>query len=726
MKYSIIVFLSFFILNVQSQTISLIDYVDSTNVSEALIYIEHINSNNSYTIFSNEYGYANIQKNEPFFIKLRHFSYQDYKDTITSFNDTLIISMIPSYLSIDEVVITDQINASSTSNAVNNIISIPKEKITQTGANNLSQLLSQNALFNINYDSAFGSSISIQGIQGNNVNILIDGIPVIGRKGSQIDLGQLNLTNVSSVEILKGPASVSYGTNSTGGVINLITKRNNIKDNIQIDSYFENIGVMQMNLNVDKSLSNHHYNFNFGKYNFNGLGVDSLRSKKWSSKSQYYGEVNWNIKYLKSDIYIKSRFFNEKIISLGNENFTPFNGTANDNHFETYRTLNYLKFNHKDDNKIFKSLFSFSNTIFSKSQFLVDLVNNTSTQTLDNNYNAKDTFQTFYSRIEYNIDNSDSKHQFGLDLYKELVSGSKIINNLAEIYKIALFSKFEADLNKMTKLQLGVRLPYHSKYEAPISPSLHFKFGESESFQLRCSYARGFRAPTIKELFMEFIDLQHYIYGNPELDAEYSHSFQASTSFLGFQNKHFSLNFDYEAFINLLENKISLIEIDDILAPITPWMYYNVSKSKYYGFKFGFNSKTMKYGDCKFNWNRYHIESVNIEDRILRQNFSIDYTYESVKLNTSFNINWKLNGKSEYQSLQNNVIVNYFQESYQLMNANIYTSFEDIKLSVGIGVKNIFNIEDIESISEGIIHSSNNQLISWGRTGYVNLKYTMF
>ena len=51
-------------------------------------------------------------------------------------------------------------------------------------------------------------------MQGNNVNILIDGIPVLGRKGGQIDLSQINLSSVDRIEILKGPAAVSYGTNS--------------------------------------------------------------------------------------------------------------------------------------------------------------------------------------------------------------------------------------------------------------------------------------------------------------------------------------------------------------------------------------------------------------------------------------------------------------------------------------------------------------------------------
>ena len=78
-------------------------------------------------------------------------------------------------------------------------------------------MLNTQALFDIQFDQSLGSALSI-GMDTNNVNILVDGIPILGRRGGQIDLGQVNLSNVDRVEILKGPA-VSYGTNSTGGLL---------------------------------------------------------------------------------------------------------------------------------------------------------------------------------------------------------------------------------------------------------------------------------------------------------------------------------------------------------------------------------------------------------------------------------------------------------------------------------------------------------------------------
>ena len=69
--------------------------------------------------------------------------------------------------------------------------------------------------------------MSVQGLSGENVKILIDGVPVVGRLNGNVDLSQINLTNIERVEIVEGPLSVNYGTNALAGTINLITKKNN-------------------------------------------------------------------------------------------------------------------------------------------------------------------------------------------------------------------------------------------------------------------------------------------------------------------------------------------------------------------------------------------------------------------------------------------------------------------------------------------------------------------
>ena len=68
------------------------------------------------------------------------------------------------------------------------------------------------------------------------------------------------------------------------------------------------------------------------------------------------------------------------------------------------------------------------------------------------------------------------------------------------------------------------RVAYNTKYESPITPSLNLKY-EVKKTIFRASYARGFRAPSLKELYLQFYDSNHQIEGNEELVAERSHNF---------------------------------------------------------------------------------------------------------------------------------------------------------------------------------------------------------
>ena len=102
------------------------------------------------------------------------------------------------------------------------------EKLASLGVQNVGDVLKFQANFRIQQDPILGTGISLQGISGENIKILIDGVPVIGRQNGGIDLTQLNLLNVERIEIVEGPLSVQYGTNALAGTINIITKKKSI------------------------------------------------------------------------------------------------------------------------------------------------------------------------------------------------------------------------------------------------------------------------------------------------------------------------------------------------------------------------------------------------------------------------------------------------------------------------------------------------------------------
>lgn len=69
-----------------------------------------------------------------------------------------------------------------------------------------------------------GYEASMQGLTGEQVLVLIDGLPISASTGSTVDLSQIALSEVDRVEIVKGALSAQYGSAAMGGVINVITR----------------------------------------------------------------------------------------------------------------------------------------------------------------------------------------------------------------------------------------------------------------------------------------------------------------------------------------------------------------------------------------------------------------------------------------------------------------------------------------------------------------------
>ena len=127
-------------------------------------------------------------------------------------------------LDFDNIVVTAQYAPTDVKNAVHEVKVIKAQTIQEQGFNNLAEVLTQQLNLRVNADLALGNGLQIQGIGGENVQVMIDGVPVIGRLNGNIDLSQINLNDVERIEIIEGAMSAQYGSNAAGGVIKIITK----------------------------------------------------------------------------------------------------------------------------------------------------------------------------------------------------------------------------------------------------------------------------------------------------------------------------------------------------------------------------------------------------------------------------------------------------------------------------------------------------------------------
>lgn len=68
------------------------------------------------------------------------------------------------------------------------------------------------------------TSLFVRGAESDHVQVLIDGAP-INDPGGAVDLAHLNTADVERIEIVRGPASVLWGTDAAAGVVQIFTRR---------------------------------------------------------------------------------------------------------------------------------------------------------------------------------------------------------------------------------------------------------------------------------------------------------------------------------------------------------------------------------------------------------------------------------------------------------------------------------------------------------------------
>ena len=103
------------------------------------------------------------------------------------------------------------------------------KKLQETGATNLYDALKFGAGLDVQQYGTGGASmgnmtskIMMRG-NGNGTLVLVNGVPINIR--GTYDLNDFPVENIERVEIVRGGGAVMYGSEATGGVINIITKK---------------------------------------------------------------------------------------------------------------------------------------------------------------------------------------------------------------------------------------------------------------------------------------------------------------------------------------------------------------------------------------------------------------------------------------------------------------------------------------------------------------------
>ncbi|PNV84179.1 MAG: hypothetical protein C0627_02025 [Sulfurimonas sp.] len=379
------------------------------------------------------------------------------------------------------------------------------------------------------------NKVYMRGFGGNDARtlVLLDGVPLNDAFGGAVEWTQIPLDAIKRIEVVKGSGSSLYGSNAMGGVINIITKKPQ-KQQTNI-----NLSYGSMNTKIG-SISTSGKNGKFGYYLLGQLTdsdgyIDDVKPKDNSIK-RGVEKANANLKLTydiddSSGIGVSYNYMDRKTTGVldipgGYNPYTNSMGTAQ---------INY--------NKFFKNSSDMKITIY-----------NTMTKTTYDSLSGsvikyKDDGETsdYGTTLQYTLPignhiittGIEGKTSFAekVDTY---LSNSDIIATEGKQDYYAFFGQDEWFINEKFILNIGARLDYYKNHGGKMydevnnvytdhatksfnafSPKIGLVYHVTEDTSLRTSIGKAFRAPTVSDLYRDWIDTSGRVYAaNPDLKPE--------------------------------------------------------------------------------------------------------------------------------------------------------------------------------------------------------------
>lgn len=177
----------------------------------------------SITDANGEYLIHNLAKGY-YLIEVSSVGYASHTDRINLTNDTrLHFSLEPSILESEPIIVTGVSTATRIKRTPTPVTIVNKKALSSTISTNLIDALSKNPGIS---QITTGPSVSkpvIRGLGYNRVVVLNDGIRQEGQQWGDEHGIEIDEYSAQKVEILKGPASLIYGSDAMAGVINILT-----------------------------------------------------------------------------------------------------------------------------------------------------------------------------------------------------------------------------------------------------------------------------------------------------------------------------------------------------------------------------------------------------------------------------------------------------------------------------------------------------------------------
>jgi vitamin B12 transporter len=173
---------------------------------------------------------------------------------------------------IDELVVTATRLATSRAATSASVSVISGEELRARGQSHLLDALRSLPGLSVVQNGSFGATASLflRGGQSDYVQVLVDGVP-FNEPGGRADLSNLTTDNIERIEIVRGPASVLYGSDAVSGVIQIFTRGGRNAPRVSAGVRGGSYGSLGYNADLTGASNGANYSFAASRFTTDGI-----------------------------------------------------------------------------------------------------------------------------------------------------------------------------------------------------------------------------------------------------------------------------------------------------------------------------------------------------------------------------------------------------------------------------------------------------------------------
>lgn len=681
-------------------------------------------------------------------------------------------------IDLEQTVISGQYNAQSVKKSIYEVKVISQEMIERQAGNTLADVLNQTLNMNIIPSSSTGkSTVKMFGLDAQYFKILVDNIPLINDEGlgNNTDLTQINLDEIQQIEIVEGAMGVEYGANSIAGVINIITKKGGrykydvsatLQEETIGDEYnWKNKGRHIQSLKIGHKFTDKIYgNLSFSRNDFQGFFDDrlgkyypsnnGLRGYEWLPKEQntakaliQYKEENYRLFYKFEYFNEETKFFDPNPRMDKNVPTDTYDYYGDDRVYTTDRIYNHLNASGR-----YKDAINYDISIsYQEQKRKLKTYNYEILKGIENDvekfeyesrkvYYSKGMFSNFINKNEF----FDFQFGYEIDQTKGFSSPAAREYRQTPIKRSLgtydFFASSQIILNDKLSFRPGARVMFSEQFNTQYVMSLSSKYTFGKDWELRAIVGTSPRLPNYDEMYSYFVDVNHDVRGNENLNPE-----KGISAFLHLKKDlKFNDNFSIEQKVSLwkinLKDKIYMVIVENI--PLK-YQFRNIDRYDVQGITYlnQFNIGPF-YGGFGFTLTgiKQDIDQIARVNTVKNKYFytaevnsNISYTLPKTK--TILSVFYKYNGNEEqFVPVKNpsnpteQILVKGRKESFHWMDASIKQNFWDNRISLTIGSRNLFDVKRLNTTSSNdVAHSTGaaSILYGYGRSYFAKLTFNL-